>query len=69
MPASLVEPLVNRLLHLDSTAIVIIVRGIYNILGDHIKTHQACRVPGTMSRCPNPLAIRYGRPYRLVKGV
>jgi hypothetical protein len=54
MPASLVEPLVNRLLHLDSTAIVIIVRGIYNILGDHIKTHQACRVPGTMSRCPIP---------------
>jgi hypothetical protein len=46
MPASLLEPLVYRLLHLDSAAIVIIVRGLYNSLGGRIKTHQACRAPG-----------------------
>lgn len=46
MPASLVEPLVYRLLHLDSAAIVIIVRGLYDSLGGRIEAHQACRAPG-----------------------
>lgn len=40
------KPLVYRLLHLDSAATVIIVRGLYHSLRDGIKAHQACRAPG-----------------------
>jgi hypothetical protein len=42
MPALLVESLVYCLLYLNSAAIVIIVRGLYDSLGGCIKAHQAC---------------------------